>query len=170
LALVLAAAVMDGDFGFSTAALMLLSALRAPTMLLGDVRSRLIKRDLRSQLGVEVGRGGLGGGGAPAIILFGIPHDAEQILERHLAKRRCSGGRTVPMVASDIFCVSADWRWFLRQSTEPGIPTLYRAGMAGKQTRDQCMMYCNSWQGSAKTAMSQLRSFTSRAFRPAFLC
>jgi hypothetical protein len=46
----------------------------------------------------------------------------------------------------------------------------FRAGMAGKQTQDQCMMYRNSWQGSAKAAMSQLRFFTSRAFRPAFLC
>src|SRR5262249_44243300 len=40
----------------------------------------------------------------------------------------------------------------------------FRAGMAGKQTRNQCMMFRNSWQGSAKA-----ESFTSRAFRPAFL-
>jgi hypothetical protein len=35
----------------------------------------------------------------------------------------------------------------------------FRAGRAGKQTRNQCMMFRNSWQGSAKADLLHLSRF-----------
>ena len=40
----------------------------------------------------------------------------------------------------------------------------FRAGMAGKQTRNQCMMFRNSWQGSAKADPSPLALFGRPSF------
>jgi hypothetical protein len=40
----------------------------------------------------------------------------------------------------------------------------FRAGMAGKQTRNQCMMFRNSWQGSAKAGRSPLALFGRPSF------
>jgi len=37
----------------------------------------------------------------------------------------------------------------------------FRAGRAGKQTRNQCMMFRNSWQGSAKADLLHLSRFLS---------
>src|SRR6476619_3466259 len=36
----------------------------------------------------------------------------------------------------------------------------FRAGRAGKQTRNQCMMFRNSWQGSAKADLLHLSRFS----------
>jgi hypothetical protein len=40
----------------------------------------------------------------------------------------------------------------------------FRAGMAGRQTQNQCMMYRNSWQGSAKADPSPLALFGRPSF------
>jgi hypothetical protein len=40
----------------------------------------------------------------------------------------------------------------------------FRAGMAGKQTQNQCMMFRNSWQGSAKADPSPLALFGRPSF------
>ena len=118
------------------------------------------------------------------------PHPAPGFLSQSGNVRRrlrvalaamCVGGtdkaRVKPTVAATSKCqlASAPWsllsgRGFSAHSRPQRWSLAGKSWVAGKQTRDQCMMYCNSWQGSAKAAMSQLRSFTSRAFRPAFLC